>query len=252
MLMTLFDYLKVIRARATLIVAIVIIACAVAGIMQERLSKPVYEAVSKIIVNQTIDGAAGQSAIDQSKLAVNIMFVATYKEMIKTPFVLGEVVSRHPEFNLTTNELVAKTAVTSGQGSQIMTIAVKDHSYERASNIVNAITTVFQDKIPKIMKIQNIEMLSASDPNNRPVPQETSLVYVLLISFIVSSILAVSFAFLLEYFDGSLKEADEIERMFGIPVLASIAEMKRGHLRELKSKSSYKKAGEENHVHVHG
>lgn len=250
--MNLFDYLKIIRRRAVLILTIVIVMCGIAAVMQSQLAKPVYQASSKIIVNQTDTTIDGQQLIDQSKLAVNIMFINTYKELIKTPPVLEEVVRLHPELDITANELAGKMNVTSAQGSQIMTITVEDGSFERASNIVNALTKVFKEEIPKIMRIENVDVLSESNPSNQSEPQETSLVYVVLISLIVSSILGVMIAFLLEYFDRSMRDPDDIERLLGIPVLASVSKIKKRQLKNLKTIPSYKRVGEENHVHAHG
>jgi capsular polysaccharide biosynthesis protein len=250
--MNLFDYLKIVRRRAVLILTIIIVTCAVAGVIHSRIAKPVYQASSKIIVNQSETTIDGQQLIDQSKLAVNIMFINTYKELIKTPPVLEEVVKLHPGLGITADELAGKMTVASAQGSQIMTITVEDGSYERASNIVNALTKVFKEEIPKIMRIENIEILSESNPLNPTVPQETSLVYVLLISVILSGTLGAMIAFMLEFFDGRMREPEEIETLLGVTVLASVGEIKKSQLNNLKTISSFKRVGEEKHVHAHG
>jgi capsular polysaccharide biosynthesis protein len=248
--MSLFDYLKMIRNRLTLIISIIIVVCAFAGVLSSQYSRPVYQASSKIIVNKTNE-VDGQPLIDQGNLAVNIMLINTYKELIKTPPILERVIELHPELNVSMNELVRILKVTTVMGSQIMTISVQDTSYARASAIVNALTNVFKSEIPLIMRVENVEILSQANAANQSAPQETGLVYVLLISFIVSTTLALLIAFLLESFDRRMREAEDVEKLLGIPVMANVAEIKKKHLKKIKSITSFRRVGDEKHVHVH-
>jgi capsular polysaccharide biosynthesis protein len=101
------------------------------------------------------------------------------------------------------------------------------------------------------MRVENVEILSEANAANQSAPQETGLVYVLLISFIVSTTLAFLIAFLLESFDRRLKEAEDVENLLGIPVMASVAEIKKKHLKRIKPITSFKRVGDEKHVHAH-
>jgi capsular polysaccharide biosynthesis protein len=233
-----------------LIVSIIIATCVGAGVLQSQYARPTYVASSKIIVNKT-NTIEGQPFIDQNSLAINFMFINTYKELIKTPPVLEQVVKLYPELHLTANALATKLKVTTVQGSQIMTLTIQDKSYEKASTIVNALATVFKNEIPKIMRIENVEILSEATPRNQPVPQETSLIYVLLISLIVSAVLAFLVAFLLESFDRTMKDNEDVEKLLGIPVLANVAEIDKKQLKAIKPVTTFKRVGEEKHVHAH-
>jgi capsular polysaccharide biosynthesis protein len=248
--MSLIDYLKIIRNRLVLIISIIVVVCAIAGVLNSKYSHPSYQASSKIIVNKLND-VDGQPFIDQGNLAVNIMLINTYRELIKTPPILERVVELHPELDITVNELARIMKVTTVNGSQIMTISVQDPSYARASDIVNALTKVFKSEIPKIMRVENVEILSEANSANQSAPQETGIIYVLLISFIVSATLAVLLAFLLESFDRRMKDAEDVENLLGIPVLVSVAEIKKKHLKRIKSITPFKRVGDEKHVHAH-
>jgi capsular polysaccharide biosynthesis protein len=250
--MTLTDYGKVIRKRWILIAIIIVCSCVAAGYAGSRFSLPSYEAKSQLIVNKTTLAEDGNFLIQQADLAVNIMLINTYKELIKTPPILQLVVKQNPDLRLTVSELTEKLKVTTSPGSQIMTVVFSDPSYGRASKTVNAVMSVFIHESPGIMKVENAGILSQADPSNAPVPKQTGLVLIVLIALIASSFIAVPLAFLLEYFDDSAGEAAVLEKMIGLTVITEIPVIRRSDLKHLKQAASYKRVGEESHVHVNG
>ncbi|MBB6671725.1 YveK family protein [Cohnella nanjingensis] len=252
--MTLMEYASIVRKRWIMIVSILILGSAAAVVGGSALSKPTYLATSKLLVNKTAAEEGGQ-AVNQADLQLNIMMINTYKELITTPPILQEVVRSHPELGLKAGELADALQVVSKAGSQIMSLSVKDRSYERASGIVNAVASVFQQKTTKLMGTQNVTILSEAGPADRPAPNQVGTVLLLLIGLVCSAILALLLAFLLEALDGSLKAPADVEKTLGYPVLVSIPEMKKGGLKTVPhtaEAAAFKRVGDDQRVHVNG
>lgn len=141
------DYFQIVRKRLWMVVSIVIVACVLAGVYSLYIKNPVYEASTKIIVNQTpTQSTVGQ--LDLNQINTNIQLINTYKEIIKTPAILDVVAKDYPQFAITAEEMLKKVNVSSVNNTQVMTLVVRDNSYQRAAEIVNAISLVFKQEIP--------------------------------------------------------------------------------------------------------
>ncbi|MFD0671331.1 YveK family protein [Cohnella sp. GCM10027633] len=250
--MDLIDHLRLLRRRLWLIVTIVVVLCAAAIFMHESFERPQYQAINRLIVSGT-NAVGGQPVIDQGNLTVNVMLLNTYKELIATPPILEEVVRLHPELQLTSAELAKKIKVSSAAGSPIMTIAVQDESYAAASRAVNALTSVFRNEVPKILRVENVVVLNESDPAKESSPiEESGIIYVLLIALIVSSTIAVLAAYLLEYANNRFNKPEDIEKWLELPVLGSITAMKRTSAKAGQTIATYQRAGDDIHVRTIG
>lgn len=251
--MTLSDYVKIVRKRWIMITIVVTAACLAAGYYGSIVSKPVYEANGKIIVGKaTMEN--GLLQMSPGDAAVSAMLVNTYKQLIRTPGILQEVVATHPELNVTADELLQSLQVGSMSGSQIMDVSWKDPSYARASAIVNAVTDVFRVKAPSILRTDSAMIIIPSDPLLPPASEKTGLAFLLLVAFTASSFAAVFIAFLLEYFDTRLKEAEQVEQLLSVPVLAGIPEILKTDVKSAKPAAAtlFARTQEERHVHING
>ncbi|MDQ0196260.1 YveK family protein [Paenibacillus wynnii] len=244
------DYFRIIQKRLWLIVSIVVVVCAFAGVYSLYIKKPVYEASTKIIVNQTPTQST-VAQLDLNQINTNIQLINTYKEIIKTPAILDVVTKDYPQFNVTTEELMKKVNVSSVNNTQVMTLVVRDNSYSRAAEIVNAISLVFKQEIPSLFNVQNVSILNEAkvNPPIAPGPVEPNVVLNLAIAFIVSVMIGLGISFLLEYLDDTLKTEADIEQYLGLPTLAMITrvgqdEFNKGAGVETQALQSTRRAGE--------
>ncbi|MFB5760239.1 YveK family protein [Paenibacillus medicaginis] len=220
-------YAAVLRKRVWLIVACVVVITGATGIYSYFFTDPLYQASSKIIVNQSKNSNEKTGHLELNDVNLNIQLVNTYKEIIKTYAVMDRVVEKHPELGLTAEQLTGKIEVSNVIDSQVMILSIQDHSYENAIKIVNAVATVFKATIPTIMSVDNVEILSeakiAYDISPNPALN-------LIIGFIVSLMVSVGAAFLLEYLDDTVKTEADITGLLGVPTFAVVAVITRKDL----------------------
>ncbi|WP_151736557.1 YveK family protein [Paenibacillus tengchongensis] len=245
------DYFQIIRKRLWMIVSIVVVVCLLAGIYSLYIKKPVYEASTKIIVNQTPTQAVG-TQLDLNQINTNIQLINTYKEIIKTPAILDVVAKDYPQFNTTAEELLKTVNVSSVNNTQVMTLVVRDNSYQRAAEIVNAISLVFKQEIPSLFSVENVSILNEAkvNPPVKPGPVEPNVVLNLAIAFILSLMIGLGIAFLLEYMDDTIKTEADIEKYLGLSTIAMITRLGQEEIKhtETQAQTLSRKAGELDHV----
>lgn len=228
--MELKQYFSIILKKWWLIAVVVIVAVAAAGVKTFYFTTPIYVANAKLIVNQsTGDGTA---TLNASSIQTSIYLINSYKEIIKSSAVMNKVVEQFPELGESAAQLSAKISVSSANNSQVMNLVYEDTSYKKAAAVVNAVATVFKDQIPHIMKVDNITILSEADTSASPAPINIKPVMNMLISFVVSLMLAIGLVFLLDYLDDTLKTEVEIIEILDVPVLADVGKISKADLKK--------------------
>ncbi|THF80840.1 YveK family protein [Cohnella fermenti] len=218
------DYFLIVRKRIWWIVSFVLIVTIAAGAYSKFVKSPVYEASTKIIVNRSSSAVSSQG-LDLNEVNTNIKMIDTYKEIIKTPAILDKVVEQHPEFGVTADQLKGKISVSSVNNTQVMTLIVRDGSYEAAARMVNAVSAIFKEEIPEIFNVENVSILNEAKLDISPGPVAPNVPLNVIIAFVVSLMIAVGAAFLLEYLDDTIKTEEDVEAILGLPTLATIAKL---------------------------
>ncbi|GBF76002.1 hypothetical protein PA598K_04441 [Paenibacillus sp. 598K] len=243
------EYARVIFKRLWIVVACAIVATVTTAYYTYSTFQPVYEASTKLIINNTI-GQSGSEQIDYGTLTFTRMFLDTYREIINTPAIMGKVVERHPELQLTTNQLIQSVQVLTTNTSQVMTLRVYNTSYERAATVVNTVSRVFQEQVPVIMKVDNITILNEAPLDGNPPPVNDKRTQTVAMSFAISLLFGIALCFLLEYLDDTLKTEEDISQVFGAPTLASVVRIRKSDLKHKRQSYSHPKAGDSNYAAI--
>ncbi|MFS0723902.1 YveK family protein [Paenibacillus sp. 1P07SE] len=242
------EYVRLIVKRIWIVIACVIIATATTAYYMYATFQPVYEASTKLIINSTI-GQSGNEQIDYGTLTFTRMFLDTYREIINTPAIMEKVVEEHPELQLTANHLIRNVQVLTNNTSQVMTLRVFDTDYERAALTVNAVSHVFKEQVPIIMKVDNITILNEAPVTANPLPVNNNINQTIIMSFAIALIFGIALCFLLEYLDDTLKTEEDISEVFGAPTLASVAKIRKSDLKHRRQQQT-KKAGEASYATI--
>jgi capsular polysaccharide biosynthesis protein len=243
------DYIRIIRKRIWLVAAIVVACTLATGVICFFFIDPVYEASTKLIVNKSNE-RQGMDQVDINSVNLNIRLIDTYKEVIKTPRIMDKVQREYPQFGLTSEQLIKKVKVNSVNNTQVMTLIVQDESYDKAAQIVNAVSKVFQNEIPQIMKVDNVSLLNEAQPTDKPIPVKPNKKLNVAISFVISLMVAVGLAFLLDFMDDTIKTEEDVRQYLDLPALAMIARIKDEDMVNERSSATKRQAGETTSVTV--
>ncbi|WP_405082193.1 YveK family protein [Paenibacillus chitinolyticus] len=241
-------YLAVLRKRLWLILLIVAAGCLITGVVSKYYLKPVYQASTKLIVNSPADNQ-GMLRLDMNAINTNISLIHTYKEIIKTPAIMDLVVKEHPEYGVTSDDLMRRIQFSSVSDTQIFTLSLEDASYSKAAQMINTVAQMFQKQIPNIMKIDNVFVLHEADPAKTPAPVKPNVPLNVAISFLASLMFAIGLVFALEYFDDTLKTEEDVEHYLGLPTLVAVPEIRAGDMLPKRTPIG-KKVGEASGVPI--
>jgi capsular polysaccharide biosynthesis protein len=230
-------YWVVIKRRIWLIALLVCFGCVATGVYSFYFMKPVYTAKTRLIVNKPNQVQGVGTVLDFGSINTSMMLVNTYKEIIKSSAILEKVAEASSELGLRPQELLGKIKVDVVTNTQVLTISVQDHSYERAVQIVNSVATVFRQEVSTIMGVENVTILDVSKAGTDAAPINIKPELALASAFILSILISIGLSFLIEHFDDRIHSGQELTAMLGIPVLAAIPRIKRKHLSSRKNES---------------
>lgn len=227
--MELQGYLRVLKQKWWIVAVMAAISCTAVFLYSTYYVQPAYQASTDLIVNKPADTTEGaiQTPVDQNSINTNLMLINTYKQIVKSPAVLQQVLESNPGLGLTPKELNDKIIIESVRDTQMMTISVQDSSYERAATIVTAISNGFRERVSTVMNLNNVSILNAADPLENPAPVNTNHNVLYLFALMVSIMLGLGIIFLIDYLDDSVKSEHQIEQILGMTLLTKIPTIRK-------------------------
>ncbi|BBI31788.1 capsular polysaccharide biosynthesis protein CpsC [Cohnella abietis] len=235
------EYFRILWKRVWVIVIVTVLLCGATGVYSFLKDIPIYQASSKLIVN-TSDRQDGKTGLDFNQISSNLLLIETYKEIITARTILEKVIAENPGLVKDTNELSSKISVGSSSRSQVMSITVKDESYTKAVQLVNAVSEVFQRETPNIMSVNNVTILTKADMLDPAVKVSSGIMFKVVIAFVLALMISIVLIFVWEYMDDTFKSERDVSRL-GVPTLAVISHIKRSDWGG-KSKHPKKQVGD--------
>jgi capsular polysaccharide biosynthesis protein len=230
------ELLATLKKRLVMIILITMTFGLVSGVISYFFLTPIYQASTQILVNQE---KSDQSFFNQSDVQTNLQLINTYNVIIKSPAILDKVIVRQ-DLDMTAKQLNGKITVASEKDSQVVNISVQDEDPKVAADIANNIAIVFQTEIKDIMKtnVNNVSILAKAEVEGNQSPIKPQPVMNIAIAIVVGLMASVGLAFLLEYFDSTIKNEQDIEKILELPILGVIAQIDDQKMEELKKRKA--------------
>jgi len=226
---SLSEIFEVLKKRYKIILSSVVIITLLVAIGSLFVITPMYEATSQFIVNEPEKSESEQ--FDSNTIRTNIEVINTYNVIITSPAILDDVID---ELNLDygASTLAEKITVSSEEDSQVVSVTVSDPKQPVASMIVNEVVATFQNEIPDIMNVDNVNILTQAEEVTNPNPVSPNVKLNIAIGLVLGLMIGVGIAFLLEYLDTTIKTEKDIENQLGVSVIGIIPRVEIEDLRE--------------------
>lgn len=212
------ELFQVLKKRLWLIGIITILIAIFSAVISFFILTPVYQAKTQLLVNQE---KTEQQAYNFNEVQANIQLVNTYSVIIKSRAIL-ELVKEELNLKQTVEELDQQIQVTSVKDSQIVEITVEDNSINTAVRIANTTATIFQEQIQKMMKIDNVSIVSPAAVEGDISPVKPNPMLNIAIGIILGLVLSIGIVFLLEFLDNTVKSEEDVEKILGLPIIGVI------------------------------
>lgn len=203
------------KSKIIYIIFAMAIAFCLACIYVNRFRVPEYTNFTTVLLNQANDS----EQINASQVDLNRKLISTYNEIIKSKKILNQVIDKL-SLDYTYSELVGKISVGEVGDTSIIKISVTDTDSALAAEIANTIADVFSQEIVTIYNIKNISTIDKAEPSS--VASSTSTIKIIGISTIAGAFISIAVIFILFYFDTTLKNEEDIEKITGLPVIGMV------------------------------
>lgn len=207
-----------------LIALLVVAAVAVGGFISFYMLQNEYVATAVMIIS----APRGQQSLNQMTLTdytLNVQLVNSYKVLCKTDRILDEVLLE-TGLPLSANELTSKIDVSAQNETEIINIAVTDTNPVTASRLANAVASVFMKEIPQIMQMDNVQIIDKATVPQAPVRPDRKMI--IAVAGLIGLLLGIGIALLLEYFDVTIKSAEQFAKLMEAPALGMIPHLQEG------------------------
>ena len=205
------------------IILIVLIFAVIGVIYTMGFVTPVYTSSTTLVLatsNRDNQGTTNTTnSITTSDITLNSNLVSTYSVLVRSKDVLVQVIS-NLGIDISWEDLRNNVTVSSVEDTEVLEISVTNLNPEYAADIANEIAKVFTDKVGEIYNINNVHVVDEAETPNEPsnINYQKNIV----IFAFIGAVIAVLYVLIANMLDTTIKTADDIEKQFKLPVLASI------------------------------
>lgn len=206
--------------KITQIILIIAIFIAIGVIYTTGFVTPEYTSSTTLVLATAENSTKKESdTITATDVTLNSKLVSTYSELVKSKNVVRQVISnleiKDDEENLRKN-----VTVSSVKDTELIEITVTNENATNAAKIANEIAKVFTDKVAEIYNINNVHVVDEAETSN--VPSNVNHLKDIVIFAFIGAVISVMYVLLANMLDTTIKTAEEVEKEFKIPVLATI------------------------------
>lgn len=201
------------------IILIVAIFMVIGVIYSIGFVTPMYTSYTTLLLVKGEEENAKSDSITTTDLTLNSKLVSTYRVLIKSKDVLRQVISN---LNIDVNEEDIRNhiTVTSVEETELIEITVQNEDPTYAAKIANEIAKVFTEKVAELYKINNVHVIDEAEVENTP--SNINHVKDVVIFAFIGLVIAVAYVLIANMLDTTIKTAEDVEKLFKVPVLANI------------------------------
>ena len=200
------------------IILIVAIFMVIGVIYSIGFVTPMYESYTTLLLVKGEESEKSDS-ITTTDLTLNSKLVPTYRELIRSKDVLRQVISSL-NIDITEEEIKDHITVTSVEDTELIEISVENKDPANAAKIANEMAKVFTEKVAELYKINNVHVIDEAEIENTP--SNINHVKDVVIFAFIGLVIAVAYVLIANMLDTTIKTAEDVEKLFKIPVLANI------------------------------
>ena len=210
------ELFSVLLGRAFLIISAGVFFGLAGLFISKFIMHPVYDSTTKIYIlnkeeNQTVT---------YSDVQISTQLTQDYAELIKSRYVIEEVIQRLNLVDVEYETLSRVLKVDTPSDTRIVAITARDEDPLMAMQIANCIREVASEHITNVMDIDAINLAeTANVPTQKSGPSVTR--WTIIAGFLGAVLVA--FFVILEYLlDDTIKSNDDVERYLGLSTLALV------------------------------
>lgn len=201
-------------------IILIIVIFMLIGIMYTvAFVKPVYTSSTTLLLATSGNTLNQTNTITTTDITLNSKLVSTYSALAQSKSVLSKVIS-NLGIKMGEDELKNNVSVTQKTDTEIIILSVTNSDSALAAKLTNETAKVFMEKVSEIYKINNVQIVDQAEVSTEP--SNVNHVRDVLIFTVVGIVFAGTYVLIANMLDTTVKTAEDVEKQFKVPVLASI------------------------------
>lgn len=180
---------------------------------------PVYTSSTTLLLAKSESSTDKTDTITTTDITLNSKLVSTYNTLVQSKSVLRQVIS-NLGIDLDEEELKNNITVSQEKDTEIIRISVTNANAATAEKVANETAKVFIQRVSDIYKINNVQVVDQAEISTTP--SNINHTKDIIIFAFIGIIIAVMYVIIANMLDTTIKSAEEVEKNFKVPVLASI------------------------------
>lgn len=213
------DFLNYLKKYALVALIVAVIAAAGTAVYDLGIKQKLYKSHTTVVLAQDNTKAESATTTTLNDININQKLVSTYSEIVKSKRVLQEAIDKL-ELDTTPEKLAKQINVTAIEDTEIIKIAVSDPDAERAAAIANKVAEIFATTVHDTFGLNNATILDEAEANN--IQSNNTTLRDLAIALLLSVFGVVAVAFVIYYFDDSVKYSEELESQVKMPIAGKV------------------------------
>ena len=204
------------RVQIILITAIFIV---VGVIYTVGFVKPKYQSITSLLLATNSSNQTNTNGITTNDLTINSKLVSTYTDMLNGDNAIRTIIS-NLGMELQEDEVRNSISVKARDNADMIDIIVKNDDPVVAQKIANESAKVLIEKVKQYYKIDNLYIYDEAEVENAP--YNINHKKDILIFAVIGIVLAFGYVLVANMLDTTIKSVQDIEKIPGATVLASI------------------------------
>lgn len=192
------------------------------GFLSVYYTKPMYQADTKLYIMKLDKVSVKPESLNSSDIALSQQLVRPYYEIIYSRSLISKVSKEVKEYNLSENAISSMINIAVKEDSNIFTISARGSDPTVAAAVANATGRVFSEQIRQLSNSNSVgildEALVPTNPINNKQAQK------ILIGILSGIAVAFGIIYIIEYFDTTVRSAEDIEKGLKVRVIGIIPE----------------------------
>ena len=202
-------------------IVIIVLLFIIGGIVYtSEFTTPMYSSSTTLVLASSEDTEKNvNTTITATDITINSKLVSTYSELVKSKNILREVIT-NLNVQIDEDTLRKHVKVSSVKNTELIEITVEDENASTATKIANEIANVFTEKVKEIYNINNVQIVDEAEIATTP--SNINYIKSALMFAGMGIVIAIIYVIISNILDTTVKTAEDIEKNFNVPVIASI------------------------------
>lgn len=209
--------LQIVRKRWWAILLITIVAISASAVYSFLIVKPIYQSNTSLYVGKNTESEAG---IAYNDILLGDRLVNDYRELVKSRLISEIVINKLKLQDISATKMAEKLSVNSKKDTRLIEISAIDENPEAARAIADKVAEVFREKVTEIMQVENVQIIDKAEVPKSPIKPNKKMN--LAIAGVLGLMIGFGLAFIIEYFDDTIKTPEDIQKYLDLPVVGTI------------------------------